>query len=441
MSGALLEIAAPASECSFLLGNETTFWRTRYCRHTAFAIESCRLDFRDDVRFDSQASVVLPRTGDLVYKCCLQITLTKRDNRFPRSSGAFYPAEALIRRCSVMINGTVVESHTGDWLRLYDSLHRPMEESSHYRKMTNFDGKTIATGLHSTETLYLPLCFSFNKHSALALPMILLYNSEVKIVFDFASAAEVGVLPDYFTACLFADYVYLDANERRALRDDPPTYLIEQVQTIGRTLTEGPSESGMTTARIRLDFAHPIKSLYWVLKSTRRPSATRSYHGRYVGDEDGLYVSFQPNQFDIAGGYGLIDVQSEKYAPVHTAKVTINGVDRMCERPGSYYSVVQPGEYTKRSPLPGIYMYSFALHPEELAPSGFCDMSNVQGELILRLKQSTPESVYKNTFAGLGAERFAKNITELRDLQVFAMNYNLLTVHDGVADTLFGTYT
>ena len=440
MSAGFVQLVSPATESTFLMGNDLTFWRMQYSKHTPFAIESRRLDFRDDVKFGSQCSVVLPRCGDLVHKCCLQVTLTKKDTRFPRATGTYYPAEALVKRVTLMINGTVVDAHTSDWFRIHDSLHSPLEASGHYRKMTNFDSKSITTSLRSTETMYLPLIFSFNRVSGLALPMILLYNAEVKLVFEFAEAFDVGVMPDNFTAAVYADYVFLDASERRRLWQTPPVYLIEQVQTIGRTLTEGPTADGMTSARIKLDFTHPVKALYWVLKSTRQATDTRTYHARYVGDEDGLYLSFQPNQFDIAGGYGLIDVQSQKYAPVASAKLTVNGIDRQSERPGSYYSVVQPSQYTTKSPLPGIHLYSFALHPEELAPSGTCDLSNVQSELILRLKKSSPDSVFLPTYSGVDAENIAKNITELRDLQVFAWGYNQLFIHDGTATLTFGTY-
>lgn len=354
MSGSLLQLATPAAESSFLIGEDMTFWRVAYSKHTAFAIESCRIDFRDDVRFDSSCSVVIPRNADLVFRTTLQVTLTKKDTRFPRASGTYYPAEALVKSCSLVIGGKVVDKHTSNWFRIHDCMHRSSEESSHYRKMTNFDPKTMVSKLKSTETMYLPLVFSFNRHSGLALPMICLYNSEVKLVFEFASAEEVGVDPEGFTASLYYDGVYLDAAERKRLFTRNHSYLIEQVQTIGRTLTEGPSEDGMTTVRVKLDFAHPVKAIYWVLRTIKSATDTRTFHGRYIGDEDNLYVSFQPNQFDIEGGYGLVDVQSQKYAPVASAKLTISGVDRQSDRPGSYYSVVQPAQYTKRSPLPGV---------------------------------------------------------------------------------------
>lgn len=440
MSGSLLQLTAPAAESSFLLGSDVTFWRVAYSKHTAFAIESCRVDFRDDVRFDSSCSVVIPRNADLVYRCYLQVTLTKNDTRYPRALGTYYPAEALVKACTLMFGGTVVDKHTCDWFRIHDSMHRPSEESSHYRKMTNFDAKTLVTRVQSTETLYLPLIFSFNRHSGLAIPLICLYNSEVKLVFDFASHTEIGVLPTNFTASLYCDGVYLDAAERARLFSRNHSYLIEQVQRIGRTLTEGPTEEGMTTVRVKLDFRHPVKAIYFVLRSILPATPTRTFHARYVGDEQGLYVAFQPNQFDIEGGYGLVDVQSQKYAPVASAKLTINGVDRQVERPGTYYSIVQPAQYTRRSPLPGIYMFSFALHPEELAPSGTCDMTNMESELVLRLKRSSPDSVFNTTYSGTDAESVAKNITNLRDLQVYAVNYNLLNVFDGKAETVFGSY-
>ena len=66
-----------------------------------------------------------------------------------------------------------------------------------------------------------------------------------------------------------------------------------------------------------------------------------------------------------------------------------------------------------------IYCYSFAIHPEELQPSGVCNFS--------RIKQAHLE--------------FDNNIGEsTANLKIFATNYNILTIESGKAGLRFNYF-
>ena len=63
-------------------------------------------------------------------------------------------------------------------------------------------------------------------------------------------------------------------------------------------------------------------------------------------------------------------------------------------------------------------MYSFALHPEELQPSGTCNFSRIDSAVLkMKLMHNTAEKKY---------------MTNPR-VTMFAMNYNVLQIASGMA--------
>ena len=102
--------------------------------------------------------------------------------------------------------------------------------------------------------------------------------------------------------------------------------------------------------------------------------------------------------------------------PVVTAKLQLNGQDRISEREGSYFDVVQPFQHHTRAPDTGINVYSFGLRPEEHNPSGACNFSRIDNATLQLILSS-------NTVASL---RTAK-------VRVYAYSYNIVRVVAGMA--------
>jgi hypothetical protein len=102
--------------------------------------------------------------------------------------------------------------------------------------------------------------------------------------------------------------------------------------------------------------------------------------------------------------------------PVVTAKLQLNGQDRISEREGSYFDVVQPFQHHTRAPDTGINVYSFALRPEEHQPSGSCNFSRIDNATLQLVLSS-------GTVAG----------TATAKVRVYAYSYNVLRVVAGMA--------
>ena len=116
------------------------------------------------------------------------------------------------------------------------------------------------------------------------------------------------------------------------------------------------------------------------------------------------------------------------------AKVQLNGHDRFVEREGKYFNSVQPYQHHSASPAQGINVYSFALKPEDLQPSGSCNFSRIDNAVLnLTLTPSTFRT-YINSVTATGTPNIdAENVPQTSALvRVYAVNYNVLRIMSGM---------
>jgi hypothetical protein len=137
------------------------------------------------------------------------------------------------------------------------------------------------------------------------------------------------------------------------------------------------------------------------------------------GNNSGSYVS-------DAGTYVLAETALDMHCwgenPVVTAKLQLNGQDRISEREGSYFDVVQPFQHHTRAPDTGINVYSFALRPEEHNPSGTCNFSRIDNATLQLVLSS-------NTVASVATAK----------VRVYAYSYNVLRVMAGMAGIAYSS--
>lgn len=138
----------------------------------------------------------------------------------------------------------------------------------------------------------------------------------------------------------------------------------------------------------KLQFNHPVKELVWVfqLDANTVNGANR-------------WTDYTDSGATLANAYIGNDVLA-------TAKLQLNGQDRFSARTGSYFNLVQPYQHHTRIPSTGIYVYSFALHPEQHQPSGSVNMSRID---------NTTFNYTLTTGSATGSIRvYARNVNVLR---------------------------
>jgi hypothetical protein len=273
--------------------------------------------------------------------------------------------------------------------------------------------------------------FFFNRNPGAALPLIALQYHEVKInilwnksknIYKLDSNDPSPLSSGPAQANLVLDYIYLDVEERRRMAQESHEYLIEQ--------TQFNEDKGLTSAQNRVDltFNHPVKELIWVTQYSWRRNCNITPPSTF---------SISPLTYDDL---------------IYDCALQLNGQDRMQALPGDYFAVVQPfqhhsgtsfidggvsnatsgdenqgggawnpysGSGATTNPVNGgVYMYSFAIKPEEHQPSGTCNFSRIDTATLV--------------FSVDGAKPIGLEDVYNADIRVYAINYNILRVMSGM---------
>ena len=342
MGGGLLQLVAYGAQDVYLTGNpQITFFKVVYRRHTNFSMESIQQTFNGT---GSRITAQISRNGDLLHK--LYLVFKDIDAKAPKVSFG----HELIKKVEIEIGGQLIDRQYGEWMNIWNELTLPSGKKTGFHQM--IDGK------NGTKDVYVPLEFWFCRNIGLALPLIALQYHEVKLNVEFENINGVNIP----TPELWADYVFLDTDERRRFAQMSHEYLIEQVQFTG--------SNQISNKQHKLSFNHPVKFLAWAA-----PDAT----------------------------FGT-------YKALGSAKLQLNGNDRFAERPADYFSLVQPYQHFSNIPSENIYVYSFALKPEEHQCSGSLNLSRIDSASL----NVDPASAANG------------------DLNIYAVNYNVLRILSGM---------
>jgi hypothetical protein len=308
-------------------------------------------------------------------------------------------------------------------------------------------------GYDKTAKLYIPLQFWFNRNPGLYLPLIALQYHEVKLNIEFNTKDKVNTATqrtsnvvsidnfnydtgsysktNYIDAILqcrvFADYVFIDTDERRRFAQVSHEYLIEQVQT-GQVVGDTGS-----FVNLPLYFNHPCKALIWRAQKTNHTAQDDSAGG--ASSYNNKYFLGQLYDYTAIGG-NTTEEQAEHRLNsdiVKRATIRMNGMDRAIERDGTYYRVVQPNlfigsqnsalsMYNDSHKLYGghFYMYNFGLRLDEHQPSGTCNFSRIDNA-VLHMTVNPYASSMDNP-----------NQYYNYEYRIFAVNYNVLRIMSGM---------
>ena len=416
MGGGLMQLVAYGAQDVYLTGNpQITFFKVVYRRHTNFAVEAIAQTFNGTPALGNRVSSTISRNGDLLSRVYLALPLSYKtscswdesaqglnfndghtsavgfDDRDPRTT-----AFNIFKNVEVEIGGQRIDRHTGQWMHVWTMLSHNVDQYELLERMMTPDN----------EVSYLPLQFWFCRNPGLALPLIALQYHEVKINIEFQSPDCTcycfGACTDTKGCCsqvtLWCDYVYLDTDERRRFAQTSHEYLIEQVQFQQETL------NGDGVRNVTLNFNHPVKELVWVVQDYK------------TGDS----CIMDQNYWQ-----GRVHGQDQ----VRNAILRLNNHDRFARRDGVYFRVVQRYEHHSGSTDSCVYLYSFALKPEEHQPSGTCNFSRIDNaQLSLCVRTCDAMDGIMNTCCPAGQPECNK----CRRLTVYAVNYNVLRIMSGM---------
>jgi hypothetical protein len=445
-----MQLVAYGAQDVYLTGQpKVTFFQAVYKRHTNFAMENIQQTVNGTPSNSGRVSVTIARNGDLVGDMYVALVpsaaaLALTSNNV--AADTCWVAERAIAAVELTIGGQRIDKHYQTWFRLYAEVFLSESDKINYGKMTSTASPASNDATNRTY-VYLPLLFFFNRNPGLFLPLIALQYHEVRLDFDLTAtfSSYFGSASPVFE--VWANYVYLDTEERRRFAQKGHEYLIEQVQHTGGDSITASGNPGAQT--IRLSYNHPVKELIWCYQNTNSTATnsmwnfstgtttvnvTCSTHPSIVG---GVmpHVTGAPHLFsNISVGSSLTGTltsnigwveegsasattsSSVEVGPLYNFKLVLNGQDRFKEQIGKYFNQYQPYVYHSGTPYPGVYVYSFALQPEEHQPTGTCNFSridNAQVAINMKSGYSTPLQ------------------------RMFAVNYNILRIQSGMGGLAF----
>jgi hypothetical protein len=429
MTGGLLQLAAYGAQDTYLSGNpQITFFIGVYKRYTNFAIQSIPQYFTGDADFGQKVYCQIDRIGDLINQVFLRVKLpslenyvyTDENNNLVEYYWVNSVGNALVKIIELEIGGVVIDRQYGIWMEIWGELTVPVGKRDGYNSMIGKSDSPLNLDNNKELDLYVPLNFWFCKSIGASLPLVSIQTQDVRIIVTFRQYGELIISSDGFPlklrnqnliqiqqTFLDVDYIFLEDEERRFFARNNHQYLIEQVQVFATSLTtnglrQDPTDPNKMTRipdlnqNVLLSFNHPVKELFWVIQNSNVLSIYP------YGGNEWFNFSTQSYKNGIANGTD----------PMNKGKLIFEGQDLFDVKPAKYFRTVVPFQRHTNVPNNYIYCYSFAFHPEEFQPSGTCNFSRIDNQVL---------------YMEISDQLIDPIIT------VFALNQNILNIAGGMA--------
>ena len=376
MSGALIQLVSKGVQDAYIISDEGhSFFRTKFTRHTNF---SQAPKFIKNVTV-SDNSIVIPVYGDIING--IWIEAGSRDANI--ASNLFYNSTI-----DLFIGGQKIDSQHYDYFS--DIWTNYLADT--YTKSRELNNKT-STSNHT----FLPLHFFFCDHKAF-LPLIALQHHQVEIRITFDEANVAGLDASEKTAKVYGNYIYLDKDERETFTKRNMDLIITQVQTFKKeliTVVNNLTDQGGYNVIDISQFNHPVKSLFWGISALNKDSANDRF-------------TFLTADLQINGTHLF-----ERMSPVYFHTVQ-----------NYYKSSYGNSEFVPETEVlfnTRYFTYHFCLNASEYNPSGTCNFSRIDNATL------SLHGVEKGNLR-----------PDNQELSLFAVNYNVLRIRNGLAGILFG---
>ena len=465
MAGGSLNLASSQTTGDDILNinPQITFFKKVYKRHTNFGLEVKKNSVIGIADFGKTFSINIDNIGSLINEMHFEFTLPPATGIGTDENGdVFGVAEgadtnngavtnwkgychyvdavgfAIINSIKLEINGNLMDEHDGLWFDIWNELTDPMRKEWPLVGKRDFDEDNVKYQ-NKKSRYYIPLKFWFNRNPGLSFPIFLLGENDVRIKITFNSLASLLKFDGDNNSTInsrsisdfkfFTNYVFLDKDEEARIKNNLPNeYLIENL---------GITKNATTSNLNKLDkFQNPVKEIIWVIRHNNRlriadPDNNIIPKNNEIDllDNDGNPAS-NTNANDIFN-YSLVGENENlgygSYDTFKTLKIFISNKNRIDETDATYFRTIQPYKYHSNTPgglrsnnfKKYIYVYSFALNPEEYQPSGTYNFT--KNDDILKLQ-----------FAGIGqkdANTSDNDLTNYR-IDLFSFFYRYLKVSE-----------
>ena len=393
----------------FLTGEpQMTYFLKQFKRHTRFAMETAENPIDGTIDFGNNLSAIIPRKGDIIRNLSFKIELSDitADTGTPVYTDSI--GHALIEYCDLVIGGQTIERITGEYMEIFSELCvSNSQQDAYYYLVGKSRNQTVDGGNNTGRRVYIvTLPFYFFRNNQLGIPLYSIYRQEVELKFKFRKLREVVINADnnnnpysstdnieasILRSGILTEYIYLTDEEKNYIKARPTDYVIEQLQ-----LSRGVIDDTENSKTFKLNFSNPVKELYVIVQS------------QDTQDNNDWFNFDDPHQPNNSNSF-IETLQLEFNNEIMVSK---DVADRL------YLLYAQPMYHHTRVPKRNIYSYSFALRPEDPEPTGQVNMSRIINKLL---------KVELATYGG----------SDNRNIRIYAKNYNVLRIQDGLAGLIF----
>jgi hypothetical protein len=348
MSGGIAQLVAVGAQDVHLVGQpEVSFFRSTYKRHTNFSQTVERQVIQGNVSNNGMSTIRFERKGDMLnYVYLMPIAGDGLSaNSFTNNW------TDVISKVELLIGGQVIDEQDST----YSTLIAPTLSAFSSAKSVSaslYDGTSTAK--------FYPLRFSFCENWQSALPLISLQYHDVELRITWGAEAAASKWEVY------ANYAYLDTQEREVFASQPQNMIMTQVQ-----------KAISSNSKIQeLNFNHPVKYIA-------------------AGDASAVtMVSTAGNKLKLQ--INGTDVADYKFADPNFTTVPL------------YYHT----SHGTATPGTKLFFYPFCLDAGKLQPTGSLNFSRLDSARII-------------------------NDTANSDKDIYAVNYNVLRIENGMGGLLY----
>lgn len=376
MSGALIQLVSRGAQDVYLNSDDGhSFFRMKFTRHTNF---SQAPKFIKTIT-DKDPVFTIPVLGDLVNSLWLE-GFEKNSNV---SSNLLYNSTI-----DLYVGGQKIDSQHYDY---YADIW-PNYLADTWTKSQELTNKTSVSHRN-----FQPLHFFFCDYGAF-LPLVALQHHQVEIRINFDQASLLNYSDGQKRINVYANYIYLDKDERESMVKRQMDFIITQTQRIDfpfSNVFDNTIESGGYNDLDISTLNHPVKSIFFGLSATNIDPT----NDRFTFKTGDIHINGTPLLENMSPTY-FHTCQNYYKSRFGVTDYRVDSEDLM---------------YTR------FFVYHFGLNASDYNPSGSCNFSRLDNaKLILR-----------------GVEKGVLRADQ-NEMYLYAVNYNVLRIKDGLAGILFG---
>ena len=337
MSGGIAQLVAVGAQDVHLVGQpEVSFFRSTYKRHTNFSQTVERQVIQGNVSNNGMSTVRFERKGDMLN----YVYLVPNNGSATQAIGTW---SDVISKVELLVGGQVIDEQDST----YSTLIAPILSATN-------SSKSVAGDLYggATAERFYPLRFAFCENWQTALPLIALQYHDVELRITWGGSAA------NYKWDVYANYAYLDTQERELFASQPLNMLITQVQ---KAVSSGSKMQ-------ELNFNHPVKYL-----AAGKASALSILHNNNK-------LKLQINGTDVA---------DFKFADPNFSHVPL------------YYHT---SNASKPVTLKTLFFYPFCLDAGKLQPTGTLNFSRLDSARLINDNQNVSDDIYAVNFNVLRVE-------------------------------------